>query len=326
VGTETRDDAAVWKLDARRALVATVDFFAPVVDDPRDYGFIAAANALSDVYAMGGAPLYALNLVGWPRSQPLELLGEILAGGAAAAREAGCPIVGGHSVDDPEPKYGLAVTGMVHPGRILGNAGARPSDVLLLGKALGTGIAVSAIKKGVASPELLRAATAQMKQLNRAAGEVYRRNWKSVRALTDVTGFGLLGHLDSAMRASGTRARLDAGALAVLPGVRALAAEGVVPGGTRANLEYVSPRAAFPQSMGEPDRLVLADAQTNGGLLAAVEAKAAAKILRALEAAGAPARAVGEVLRLRPGEEPGVDVIGEISSLPARQNRQEKRR
>ncbi len=152
VGTETRDDAAVWKLDARRGLVATLDFFAPVVDDPRDYGFIAAANALSDVYAMGGRPLYALNIVGWPRAQPLSLLGEILAGGAEAAAEAHCPIVGGHSVDDLEPKYGLAVTGLVDPRRVLKNSRARPGDVLLLGKALGTGIAVSAIKKGVAGP------------------------------------------------------------------------------------------------------------------------------------------------------------------------------
>src|SRR5881392_711145 len=216
VGTETRDDAAVWNLDARHGLVATMDFFAPVVDDPRDYGYIAASNSLSDVYAMGGKPLYALNVVGWPRSQPFELLGEILDGGAQAAREADCAIVGGHSVDDLEPKYGLAVTGMVDPRRVLTNAGARPGDVLLLGKALGTGIAVSAIKKGVARPELVRAATAQMRQLNRS--DAYVRAAKSVHALTDITGFGLLGHLDSMLRASGNRARLDAGALRILPG------------------------------------------------------------------------------------------------------------
>src|SRR3954465_8232841 len=189
VGTETRDDAAVWKLDAQRGLVATLDFFAPVVDDPRDYGALAAANALSDVYAMGGRPLYALNIVGWPRSQPFELLGEILAGGAEVAREADCPIVGGHSVDDLEPKYGLAVTGLVHPKRILSNAGARAGDVLLLGNALGTGSARSALKQGNAPPDLVKAATAQMRQLNRGAGEVYTRNWKSVHALTDITGF-----------------------------------------------------------------------------------------------------------------------------------------
>ena len=313
VGTETSDDAAVWKLDARRGLVATVDFFAPVVDEPRDYGYIAAANSLSDVYAMGGTPLYALNVVGWPRAQPFEVLGEILAGGADAARKADCPIVGGHSVDDLEPKYGLAVTGLVHPKRVLRNDGAKAGDVILLGKALGTGITVSAIKKGIARSELVREAVAQMKQLNRAAGEVYARSWKSVHALTDVTGFGLLGHLDSAMRASKTRARIDAAAIAVLPGVRELAREGVVPGGTKANLEFVSVRARFPESMAEPDRLVLADAQTNGGLLAAVSAKAAPKILRALADAGAPARAIGEVVRLRRGEGPGIDVGGEIS-------------
>src|SRR4051794_12296952 len=202
VGTETRDDAAVWRLDARRGLVATLDFFAPVVDDPRDYGYIAAANAMSDVWAMGGTCLYALNLVGWPRSQPFETLGEILAGGAQAAADANCPIVGGHSVDDTEPKYGLAVTGLIDPRRILKNAGARKGDVLLLGKALGTGIAVSAIKKGIAEPQLLKAATDQMKQLNQAAGAVYAKHYKAVHALTDVTGFGLLGHLDSMMTGS----------------------------------------------------------------------------------------------------------------------------
>jgi len=326
VGTETSDDAAVWKLDARRGLVATVDFFAPVVDDPRDYGRIAAANSLSDVYAMGGKPLYALNVVGWPRSQPFEILGEILAGGAEVAREADCPIVGGHSVDDLEPKYGLAVTGLLHPSRVLTNAGARPGDVLLLGKALGTGIAVSAIKKGVADPGLVMAATAQMRQLNRAAGEVYARHWKSVHALTDVTGFGLLGHLDSAMRASRTRARIDASAIAVLPGVRELAREGVVPGGTRANLQFVSERATFPERMSEADRLLLADVQTNGGMLAAVSAKAAPKILVALAGAGAPARAIGEVARLRRGDAPGIDVMGEISDAGVRSFLQEKSR
>ena len=315
VGTETRDDAAVWKLDARRGLVATMDFFAPVVDDPRDYGYIAASNALSDVYAMGGKPLYALNLVGWPRSQPFEILGEILAGGAEACRDAGCAIVGGHSVDDLEPKYGLAVTGLVDPRRVLTNAGARPGDVLLLGKALGTGIAASAIKKGIAEEHLVKAATAQMRQLNRAAGEVYAKNYKWVHALTDVTGFGMLGHLDSMMRAAKVRARIDAAAVPVLEGVRELAREGAVPGGTRANLEFVPPRATFPQRMTEPDRLVLADATTNGGLLAAVAPKAVSKLLKSLANAGASARVIGEVVR---SKKPGIDVSGEISTSPVR--------
>jgi selenide,water dikinase len=313
VGTETRDDAAVWKLDARRALVATTDFFAPIVDDPRDYGRIAAANAISDVYAMGGKPLYALNLVGWPRALGFERLSEVLAGGAEKAAEANCPIVGGHSIDDAEPKYGLAVTGIVDPRRVLTNAKARPGDVILLGKALGTGIAVSGIKKGVASEETTKAATKQMTTLNRKAGEVYARFHKDVHALTDVTGFGMLGHLDSAMRASKTRAAIDASKLKLLPGVRALAAQGVVPSGTRANLAFVSGRATFPAEMNEADRFVLADAQTNGGLLAMVSPKAAEKILRALSSAGAPAVLLGEVVKARRGEEPGVDVRGEIS-------------
>lgn len=307
----------MWKLDAKRGLVATVDFFAPVVDDPRDYGAIAAANSLSDVYAMGGKPLYALNIVGWPRSQPFEVLGEILAGGQEKAQEAGCPIVGGHSVDDTEPKYGLAVTGLVDPRRVLTNARAKPGDVLLLTKALGIGITVSAIKKGIAGEVLVRLATAQMKQLNRAAGEVFARHWKSVHMLTDVTGFGLLGHLDSAMRAARARARVDAAAIPVLPGVRELAREDVVPGGTRANLAFVSERATFPEAMPLPDRLVLADAQTNGGMLAAVDPKAAPKILRALADAGAPASVIGEVVRAK-GSPPGVDVTGEISTPPVR--------
>ena len=272
---------------------------------------------MSDVYAMGGKPLYALNIVGWPRGQPFEMLGEILAGGQEAAQEAGCAIVGGHSVDDVEPKYGLAVTGMVDPRRILSNARAKPGDLLLLGKTLGTGIAVSAIKKGIAAPELIQAATAQMKQLNRGVGEVYAKHWKSVHMLTDVTGFGLLGHLDSSLRAAKLRARLDASAIRVLPGVRALAEQDVVPGGTKANLAFVSERATFPDAMSQADRLVLADAQTNGGMLAAVDPKAAPKLLRALEAAGAPAAVVGEVVRAKDAP-PGVDVTGEISTPPAR--------
>jgi selenide,water dikinase len=245
----------------------------------------------------------------------LEILSEIMAGGAEAARDASCPIVGGHSVDDVEPKYGLAVTGLVNPRRVLTNAKAKAGDVLLLGKSLGTGIAVSAIKKGTASTQLIREATAQMRQLNREASQVYVRHFKQVHALTDVTGFGLLGHLDSMMRASKTAARIDAAAVRVLAGVRELARDGVVPGGSKANLEFVLPRTVFPAQMSEADRLVLADAQTHGGLLAAVTAKAAPKIQKALADAGSPAVAIGEVLRAK---EPGIDVRGEISTAPLR--------
>jgi selenide,water dikinase len=300
----------VFRLDKTRALVATVDFFAPVVDDPRDYGRIAAANALSDVYAMGGRPLYALNVVGFPRGQPWEVLGEILAGGAEKAHEAGCPIVGGHSVDDVEPKYGLAVTGIVHPGRILSNAGAKAGDVLLLTKSLGTGIAVSAIKKEQAPAELVRAAVEQMKTLNRAGGEQFAAAYRSVHALTDVTGFGLLGHLDSMMRASGTRAAIRADALRVLPFVRELSARGLVPAGSRANLEFVAERTRFDAALAEPDRLVLADAQTNGGLLAAVSPRQATRLVRALADAGVAAAEIGEVV----AGEPGIDVAGAFAA------------
>jgi selenide, water dikinase len=313
IGTENRDDAAVVRLDKTRALVATVDFFAPVVDDPRDYGAIAAANAISDVYAMGGKPLYALSVVGFPREGGhWDVLGEILAGGAEKAHEAGCPIVGGHSIDDAEPKYGLAVTGLVHPDRILANSGAKQGDVLLLTKALGTGIATTAIKKGIASKELVLAAVEQMKTLNKAAGEVFARSWKNVHALTDVTGFGLLGHLDSLLRASDVRAAVRADAVRVLPGVRALAAQGVVPGGSKANLEFLLDRTQLPAQMSEADRLVLADAQTNGGLLAAVSEKAAPRILKALADAGAPAVELGIVLA-RGRRSPGIDVIGALA-------------
>jgi selenide,water dikinase len=213
-------------------------------------------------------------------------------------------------VDDTEPKYGLAVTGLVHPGRILSNSGAKPGDVLLLTKALGTGIAVSAIKKEQAPPELVRAAVEQMKTLNRAGGEQFAAAYRSVHALTDVTGFGLLGHLDSMMRASGTRARIRADALRVLPFVRELSARGLVPGGSRANLEFVAERTRFDDALAEPDRLVLADAQTNGGLLAAVAPRQAQRLVGALADAGVAAGQVGEVV----SGEPGIDVLGTFSA------------
>lgn len=298
--------------------MATVDFFAPVVDDPRQYGAIAAANALSDVWAMGGRPLYALSIVGFPRDlggqgPRWDVLSDILAGAADLAHTAGCPIIGGHSVDDVEPKIGLAVTGLVHPERVLTNAGARPGDLLLLTKSLGIGIAVSAIKKGVCPAPLAEAAVAQMLTLNREAGQVFARAWRKVHALTDVTGFGLLGHLDSMLRASGCRARVDLGAVRVLPGVRRLAAEGVVPGGSRANLTFAAERTVFPDLLAESDRVVLADAQTNGGLLAAVDRKSAAALLRRLEDAGAGARLIGEVTEAGV-RGPGVDLAGALAS------------
>ncbi len=301
VGFATGDDAAVYRLNAREAVVQTVDFFPPVVDDPYQYGAIAAANALSDIYAMGARPLFALNLVGFPRELPLKTLQAILAGGHDKAAEAGIPILGGHSVTDPEPKYGLAVTGLVHPKKVLTNAGARPGDVLLLTKPIGSGIATTAIKRGLADRRLTRRVVEVMSALNRRAGEVFASGAFRVHALTDITGYGLLGHLLEMMVGSGTRAHLFLERVPLIEGVPALAAKGVVPGGTRSNLEHVAKRVRFPAELPEDIRLVLADAQTNGGLLAAVPLRQASKALLALERAGVQASAVGEVAKGRPG-------------------------
>ncbi len=301
MGFATHDDAAVYQLNAREAVVSTVDFFPPVVDDPFAFGQIAAANALSDVWAMGARPLFALNLVAFPtQALPMETLARILEGGQSKADEAGIPILGGHSVDDPEPKYGMAVTGIVHPRRILTNAGGRPGDVLLLTKPLGSGIATTAIKRGIASPELERRVVALMSELNRAAGEVFASGKFPVHALTDVTGFGLLGHLAEMALGARLRARLFLERIPILAGVPALAEQGVVPAGTTANLEHFAAHVRFPRGLPEPIRWVLADAQTNGGLLAAVPRSALARAERSLARAGVDAAVVGELTSGRP--------------------------
>ena len=306
VGFSTSDDAAVYRVAPGMALVNTVDFFPPVVDDPFQFGAIAAANALSDIYAMGAKPLFALNLVGFPKEQPLKVLSRILAGGQAKAEEAGIPILGGHSIQDPEPKYGLAVTGVVHPKRVLTNAGAKVGDALLLTKPLGSGIATTAIKRGLASRELTKRAVVLMSTLNRAAGETFASGRFRVNALTDVTGYGLLGHLLEMMTGAKARALIDLERIPLMAGVPALAAQGVVPGGTKANLAHVAKRVRFPEGLPEEIQWVLADAQTNGGLLAAVPARDVPKALRALEKAGVEAALIGEVIAGRPG----IDVLG----------------
>jgi len=284
------DDAAVVRTADGRALVLTTDFFTPMVDDPRTFGRIAAANALSDVYAMGGRPLWCLNLVGWPRDKlPLDLLAEMLRGGAEAVREAGALIVGGHTIDDPEPKYGLVVVGEVDPEAMTTNSAARPGDWLVLTKPLGTGIIATAIKEGAAPPEAVDAAVAAMTTLNAGAARAART--AGVRAATDVTGFGLLGHLWSMLTASRAGARLWAGAVPLLPGVRELAAAGHVPGGTRRNLDTVTPVVVFDEAVGPLDRLVLADAQTSGGLLLAVRPAAGPGLLERLRDEGTPVAA-----------------------------------
>ena len=293
VGTETGDDAAVWRLDAERALVATTDFFTPVVDDARTWGRIAAQNAVSDVYAMGGRPLFALNLVAWPVEQlGTELLAEVLAGGAEIGAEAGFAVVGGHSVDDPEPKYGLAVIGEVHPDRILTNAGLRAGDALVLTKALGVGVATTAIKTGAAGPEVLEAAVASMTASNAPAARAAVA--AGATGCTDVTGYGLLGHLAKMAAASGMDAEIDVAAVPFLPRTRELAADGAVPGGSRRNRDWVLP-VLDAAGCTELDVQLLADAQTSGGLLFGATPDRAAAAVATL---GPPAAVIG---RIRPG-------------------------
>jgi selenide,water dikinase len=276
-----RDDAAVVRLSADRALVLTTDFFTPIVDDAYAFGQIAAANALSDVYAMGGRPLWCLNLVGWPREKlPLDLLGEVLQGGAETVARAGATILGGHSIDDPEPKYGLVVVGEVHPDRMTTNAGARAGDRLVLTKPIGTGIVATALKKGAAPADAIAAAIASMTALNDGAAEAARE--AGVRGATDITGFGLLGHLNEMLAASGVAAEIWAGAVPRLLGVRRLAEGGHIPGGTRRNLQAASGTTAFDAGLDEVERLILADAQTSGGLLLAVSPASAPQLVRAL--------------------------------------------
>ena len=291
----------MYRLDAEHAIVETVDFFTPVVDDAYWFGRIAAANAFSDVWAMGGRPLFALNVVGWPVGKlPMEQLGEVLRGGAETARLAGASILGGHSIDDPEPKYGLAVTGLVHPDRILRNVGARPGDALVLTKPLGSGIATTAVKRELATPALLERVTELMAALNRAAGEVLAESG-GVHALTDITGFGLLGHGWEMASGSGVGVRFHTEAIRVLDGIHDLAAKDVVPGGSKANLRWVTPHLRLADGLAPTWPTVLADAQTNGGLLAAVDLGHAADVVAALRSAGvADAAIVGEVLDLEP--------------------------
>jgi selenide,water dikinase len=287
VGTE--DDAGVYRLTDDLAIVQTVDFFTPIVDDPFDFGAIAAANALSDVYAMGAKPLTALNLVAFPKEGPLEVLGEILRGGAEKAREAGVSIIGGHSIDDREPKYGMAVTGIVHPQRMMLKAGARPGDRLVLTKPLGIGIISTAVKAGRAPEEAIRTAVNFMKTLNRAASEAMIE--AGVKGATDITGFGLLGHLHEMLHTSGVSARLTLSGIPFIEGVRDLV-KFSVPGGTRSNLRFMEDKTGWGKGITEDEKLMLADAQTSGGLLIAVAPERLDALLRGLAARDVETRAV----------------------------------
>ena len=289
VDASTRDDAAVYQLTPDRAIVATVDFFTPIVDDPYDFGRIAAANAFSDLYAMGATPLLALNLVGWPRDKlPYDMLGEVLRGGADIAQQAGAFVLGGHSVDDPEPKYGMVAIGEVHPDKVVTLARARAGDELVLTKPIGTGVLSTALKRDLASAEDLAPAVRSMTTLNAGAARAMRSIGDAVHAATDVTGFGLLGHLHNMLAASGLAAELDAAQVPLLPKALELAERGAVPGGTKRNREALEPQVKFGAKVPEAVRLLLFDAQTSGGLLIAVAADRASALRAALEREATP--------------------------------------
>jgi selenide, water dikinase len=294
VGLETGDDAAVYRLRSDLALVVSTDFFTPVVDDAYTFGAIAAANALSDIYAMGAQPLMAINLVAFPiKELGPQLLADILRGGLEKVREAGIDILGGHSIDDHEPKYGLAVTGTVHPDRVVRNRGGRPGDRLVLTKPLGTGVITTAIKHEVAPPASAAAAIDAMLRLNRDAARAMAT--VEVHAATDVTGFGLLGHLHYLARASGLSAHIEAGSVPFLPGAEMLADAGEVPGGTRSNERFLASRVRWPAGLAAARQTLLCDAQTSGGLLIAVPPADADRLLEALAGRQVPGFVVGDL-------------------------------
>jgi selenide,water dikinase len=298
VGFDHADDAGVYLLTPETALVQTVDFFTPVVDDPYIFGQIAATNALSDVYAMGGKPLTALALVCFPEKADLEILERILAGGLSKMIEARCTVVGGHSIRDDETKFGYSVTGVVHPKRILANQGAQPGDRLLFTKALGTGVISTAIKKGEAKEDWIAAAVKSMTTLNKSAAEVISEAISKdfeVHALTDVTGFGLIGHAREMALASNVSFVFHSASIPVLPGALECIHAGYIPGGLKANRDFAECLVGYDPSVPEDLRTLLFDPQTAGGLLISVSAKNATPLTRDLQNAGVPAVEIGDV-------------------------------
>jgi selenide,water dikinase len=294
VGFDHADDAGVYRLGPGTALVQTVDFFTPIVDDPYTFGQIAATNALSDVYAMGGKPLTSLAMVCFPEKGDLEILERILAGGLSKMMEAGCTVIGGHSIRDDETKFGYAVTGVVDPAKVLTNGGAQVGDRLLFTKSLGTGVISTAIKKGVAKQSWIDAAVASMTTLNKAAAEVITK--VPVHGLTDVTGFGLIGHAREMALASKASLRLYAGRIPVIEGALDCVRAGHIPGGLKANREFAECVVGYENEISEEVKTMLFDPQTAGGLLMSVAAKDSAELTRALNGAGVPAVEIGEVL------------------------------
>ena len=271
IGLDAIDDAAVYRVNEQQAIISTADFFPPVVDDPYTYGAIAAANALSDVYAMGGQVLMAINLVAWPENLDTSILSEVLRGGMEIVESAGGVIAGGHSISDEEPKYGLAVTGMVHPDHILTKGGAKPGDVLVLSKPLGTGLMTTAQKQGKVREEDMAVAVQSMTRLNRKASEILVQAGPGVHAATDITGFGILGHAWEMAAQSLTSMRFDYGALPLLPNVRHYAGLGSIPGGTGRNKRSLQSHVHIGDHLGEIDQAILFDPQTSGGLFAAID-------------------------------------------------------
>jgi|TARA_B100000809_G_scaffold37129_1_gene32501 selenide,water dikinase len=294
VGNDTGDDAAVYRLDDKTAIIVTVDFFTPITDDPYEFGLVAAANSLSDVYAMGGKPLVALNIVGFPAELAVEMLGDVLKGGYDKAMEANCLIVGGHTVDDAEPKYGLSVVGLVEPGKEVSNATAQPGDVLVLTKPIGTGIIATGSKAGTAPDGIMKQAIEMMAELNKGASEAMMR--VGVNSCTDITGFGLMGHLRGMVRGSGVGATIRVADVPVLPGTWGLLEKGTVPGGTFRNMSGVEDTVDWDDKLSEEQRLLMCDAQTSGGLLISVPKAKLDQLLSELIVSGVETRAVvGEI-------------------------------
>jgi selenide, water dikinase len=306
VGFDHADDAGVYQLGPGTALVQTVDFFTPVVDDPYTFGQIAATNALSDIYAMGGRPLTSLAMVCFPEKGDLEILERILAGGLSKMMEAGCTIIGGHSIRDEEIKFGYAVTGLIDPGKVLTNGGAQAGDRLLFTKALGTGVISTAIKKGEAEPAWVEAAIGSMTTLNKGVAEVVSSAGYEVHGMTDVTGFGLIGHAREMALASDISLRLCAGRVPLLPGALECVRAGYIPGGLKANREFAECMVGYEDGIADEIKTMFFDPQTAGGLLISVAAESAAPLVSALREAGVPAVEIGEVL---PKTKPPIAVV-----------------
>jgi selenide,water dikinase len=306
VGFDTADDAGVYKISATQALVQTVDFFTPIVDDPFTFGQIAATNSLSDVYAMGGRPLSALAIVCFPEKGDLEVLQQILAGGLSKMMEAGCVVIGGHSVRDPEIKFGYSVTGMIHPQKVWANSNAQILDSLILTKGLGTGVISTAIKRGEAKQEWIDAATKSMTTLNARAAEVAASHRFTVHAATDITGFGLIGHAREMAAGSGVSVRINSAKVPLLEGAMDCVRAGFIPGGLNNNRDFAECLVSYRENVPAEIRTILFDPQTAGGLLLSVARADAAALLDALKSAGVPAMEIGEVL---PPGKPLIQVV-----------------